>query len=504
MTLKPTDVPLSVKDFDKEKCGYCFGCGCHCGFIVYMKEDKIVDVYGHPYDVNSIGSLCNKGIALLGETDQNPLRLRECYIKINEDFKNIDLDEAIAIAKKNINDKMLAILGKFSSLEDYLILKSITSHIYTTGVCLDFNPSSIPPYQWKDIDLIISIEADPVMSEVMSTRWIIDALEKGAYLINISTRYTTLSSKASLNFLLNPYQINEALKSIAEGKGKPWSDILNLIETAKTKLLIVGETILKSPIRETVISFVKYVRSKYNSEYSFIGNVTNVKCKEIKDLEYNNYSAIVSIDNTFYEFDSIPSNTFNIAFSLFPDTTSVNSNLVFPLSLFTEREVHPFFDCFSYGTKSIKIKEPSLKETHEILKDFSREKTKNKFDDSNIIREHRDITDTDYKSFSEVQDDIYIISGESMVEVWGHWYPWLHSMEKYQKAFVSPKTAELMGISENYKFKGIPIEITPLIADGVIFIPEGFEEVQPFNKGIRKGRILNKKGYRIWRYENEY
>ncbi len=499
MNLKPTNIPLSVKDFEKEICGYCLGCGCHCGYIAYIKDEKVVDIYGHPYDINSVGSLCNKGIALIGETDINPLRIRKPYIRDGNELKEVSIEYIKNFVKKNIQPPTAVILGKFSSVEDYALLSNI-GEVYTTGVFLPFKPSSIPPYQWKDVDLIIAIEVDPVLSEVMSIRWIIDALEKGAYLVNISSRFNTLSSKASENFLISPPQIKYALNSLIEGKEEPWIKIRKYIESSKRVLILVGETILKSPFRTTLLNFVHLMRKNFKVEYSFIGNITNIKCKELKDINLQVYKSVISIDNTLYEFESLPQNQFRISFSLFPDTTAIESNAIFPISLFTESTISPFFNCFGYKTKSINIKEPPLKATHLLIKEiFGEINRKGKLDifNTDIHSVKIENEDTDFS-----QEDLFLVIGESMVETWGHWYPWLHSIEQYQKAYINEKTAKKFNIGPY--FKGLNVEITPMVADNIVFIPESFEEIQPFNPGLRKGRILNKPGYRIWRYKNEY
>ena len=497
MNLKPTDVPLSVKDFDREVCGYCLGCSCNCGYIAYLKKDKIVDVYGHPYDPNSVGSLCNKGIALIAETDLNPLRVKIPLIRNGKEFRKASLEEIKRIVLKGEESKRAVLLGKFSTFEDYIILRTFTENIYTTGVFLPFKPSSIPPYQWKDTDLIITIEADPVMSEVMSTRWIIDAVEKGAYLINISSRFNTISAKAESNYILSPPQIKYALESILEGTEEHWSKIKKYLKSSKFTLIIVGETILKSPFRNNIINFVKLTRELFNAEYSFIGNITNVRIREIKDFCFDNYELIISVDNTLYEFENIPENKDIISFSLFPDITALHSKVVMPLTFFTEKDCIPLFNCFGYKTKSEKIKEGN---------DYIKEIFNSKNESKEVRVYENDLLDIKLEMKEEKVDlnDIYMVVGESLVEVWGHWYPWLHSIEPEQKVYMNKSTAGLLGLKPGDKLKGITVEITPAIADNTIFVPESFEESQPFNQGVRKGRILNRPGYRVWRYEDEH
>jgi len=47
---------LSSKNFDKELIGHCIGCNCGCKFIVYIKDNQIIDVTGHPSDRLGMGS----------------------------------------------------------------------------------------------------------------------------------------------------------------------------------------------------------------------------------------------------------------------------------------------------------------------------------------------------------------------------------------------------------------------------------------------------------------
>ena len=496
MNLKPTDIPLSVKKFNKEVCGYCLGCGCHCGFIAYMKDEEIVDVYGHPYDKNSVGSLCNKGIALIGETDKLPYRIKNIMIKREKEFIKSDIEEVKSLLSKRPIKKTAVIMGKFSTVEDYKVLKKLTKDIYTTGVFLPFRPSSVPPYEWSNMKIIIALETDPVNSEVMATRWIMDAVEKGAYLVNISSRYNTLSAKASKNFLMNPYQLKNTLKNILEGKDEPWNRLKTFLETTKESLIIVSETLLKSPLRYFVIGFIKHLRTSYGTEYAFIGNITNIKIKELKDINLESHDLVISVDNTLYEFNNLPENQERISFSLFPDFTAINSNAIIPLPLFKERKATPLFNPFAYETKSVKLQNfpYTVEDTISYIFDTSGQEEptiyKNDIRDSEInIREEDNVRD----------GDIYVIVGDSPVEIWGHWYPWLHGLEKEQKVYINKKTAEMLGIKENSNFMGIRVEITNTVSDNTIFVSEGFEESQPFKSGVRKGRILNKPGFRIWR-----
>ncbi len=496
MNLKPTDVSLSIKNFNREICGYCFGCGCHCGFIAYMKDEEIADLYGHPYDKNSVGSLCNKGIALIAETDKLPYRIKDIMIKREKEFIKSDIEEVKALLSKRSIKKPVVIMGKFSTVEDYKVLRKLTKDIYTTGVFLPFRPSSVPPYEWSNMKLIIALETDPVNSEVMATRWIMDAVEKGAYLVNISSRYNTLSAKANMNLLMNPYQLKNVLENILEGKDEPWNRLKAYLETTKESLIIVSETLLKSPLRYFVISFIKHLRTSYGTEYAFIGNITNVEIKELKDINLESNDLIISVDNTLYEFDSLPENQERISFSLFPDFTAMNSNVIIPLPLFKEREATPIFNPFAYENKSTKFQNfpYTVEDTISYIFDISGQEEptiyKNDIRDSEInIWEENDVRG----------GDIYVIVGDSPVEIWGHWYPWLHGLEREQKMYINKKTAEKLGIKEDSLFKGVRVEITNTVSDNTIFVSEGFEESQPFKRGVRKGRILNKPGFRIWR-----
>jgi len=463
-----------------------------------MKDEEIVDVYGHPYDRNSIGSLCNKGIALISETDKLPYRIKDIFIKNDEGFRTSDIEEVKKFLTEGSIRNPAVIMGKFSTVEDYRVLKKLTNNVFTTGVFLPFKPSSVPPYEWANMKLIIAIEVDPVNSEVMATRWIMDALEKGAYLINISSRYNTLSAKANLNFLMNPFQLKEALINILKGKGNPWSRIKTYLETTKDTLVIVGDTILKSPLKDFIIGFVKHLRKTYYTDYSFLGNVTNIKVRELKDLSIENHDLIISIDNTLYEFESLPEYQKRISFSIFPDFTAINSNVIIPLPIFKERESTPLFNCFAYGTKSVKLQEFPYKVEDTIREIFNIEGEEDATVYGNDISE----TDLEMREPENVRgEDIYILIGDSPVEMWGHWYPWLHGLEAEQKAIVNVKTAERLGIKEGSYLKGIRVEIRDIICDNTIFVSEGFEESQPFKSGVRKGRILNKPGFRIWRLQ---
>ncbi len=523
MSLKPTNKPLTVKEFEKELTGVCFGCGCHCGYIVYIKDNNIVDLYGHPHDPNSIGSLCTKGMTYVQEIYSNPLRIRKPILNTGNDVKEVSLKEAVDWVRENIKGKVAVFLDRLTDLKDYVYASVFTENLFTDSVVVSFNPSTLRPQEWRDQKIIISIDADPVFSEVMSTRWIVDAFEKSSYIVSVSPRFATVSSKASVKLLLNPYKTVKFLEDLLKAvKGQEvngeFKDLISKLARAlkiiRESLILIGEDILRTEYKGFILRLLKDMREVLKINYSLVGNISFLHHFEIDELikRIEEFDSFIFVGNPAIYFDDevleyIKSKK-SVSLSLFPNITANHSSLIIPLKNFPEREFIGFrngFGLISYSERTLEPLENSLSLWELIERAFGvKGNIEEKLDETGISLEALKnsegglkvnipfIEDSEFKNFSPPEErDLYIYFGNTLVEDTGHWNVWTHDIEKEQFVYMNEKTARKIGTAETVNINGIElrIKINNNIADDVIFVPRGFEEYQPFNPGVRVGKL---------------
>ncbi|MGC8852602.1 MAG: dehydrogenase [Hydrogenobacter sp.] len=523
MSLKPTNIPLTVKEFEEELCGLCAGCGCSCGYILYTKDNSVIDLYGHPADKRGIGSLCTKGITYIQSTDTNPLRLRKAFFRKDQEYVEISYASAIDLAKEKLRGKKVAfLLDRSAGLEEYVLAKEITPFVFTDTVYLPFRSSTLLPQEWKDRKFILALDVEPVFSEVMSTRWIIDAVEKGAYLYVISSRYSTLNAKAKETYLMPPHQALLFLEKILqEDHTDNRIDFLKKsLHLIKESLVLVSASLMASPFKDRVIRFMRELRRRFKVEYAIVGDVMPFPSYSIKDLceSIDDFDALVVFGNPLRllrdEHLEKLKGKFVLHFTLFPNFTSHHADLVLPMTNFTERDFINYRHGFGFLTYSPKVLD---RQGYINPYDFLREV----FGKDINLEEFLSHYGIDYQELKKSQeaklklplleevhkeekveplkDGIYLYTDNTLVEDLGHWHTWTHDMEKYQMAYLNERTAKKLKVEDKifirgYEFKVI---ITPNIADDVVFIPLSYEEYQPFHPGVSVGRFLKHPYYRF-------
>ncbi len=515
MALEPTNLPLTVKKFDALSCGICAGCGCSCGYILYKKDKEVIDLYGHPKDPNGIGSFCTKGIAYIQELYNSPLRLKKPYLWEKGRLKEVSLKDAIFIAKENLKGKIAFLLDRTAGLEEYLLAREVSEEVFCDAPYLPFKASSLRPQEWKDKRLIITLEAYPVYSEVMSTRWIVDAVEKGSYLLSISSRYDTLMAKAQGKHLLPPYEGIRLLEKLMEPEES--NEITRFLKrflvTVRSSLLLVGSSLLLSNFGGKVVNLLRELRKKFGVEYSLVGDVMPFPAKGLKEFSrrLETFDSIVIFGNPlrFLKRESIEKlkGKFVLHFSLFPNFTAHHATLVIPSLGFAEREFINYRHGLGFVSYSPKTLEPYGIDPYLFLSEVFGTKADlrgflNLYGvDLELLKSSLgglglDIPDMESMDFSlEVQEPekgVYIYTDNSIVEEMGHWLPWTHEMEKYQKAYMNRETAKKLSVKEKLRIRGVELDvvITPNLADDVVFVPSSFEEYQPFDPGVSVGMFL--------------
>lgn len=530
--LKPTNVPLTAKEFTEERCGVCFGCGCYCGYIAYFKEGKLIDLYGHPHDINGVGSFCTKGLTYIQQLRENPLRLNEPYLIKEGSPQKTDADEILRELREFKAGKTGIFLDRHTDLHDYKAAIAFTDNVYSDSVYLPFKASSLRPQEWAEQRLILALEFEPEFSEVMSARWVIDAIEKGAYLVSVSSRYSTLSSKAKESLLLNPYKVAKFLNDMAlQSEGRTVisefegliTRLLKGFSTLKESVIIVGETLLRTPYRDAVLKSLQKIVKSLGINYSIVGNISPLPVKglgefieEAKSLEF-----LITTGNPFrYMSDEgigELKGVKKLALSYFPNITVLNSDLVLPAKQFYEREFVGFRNGFGTVHRSDKVVERGYAysvcellssvfglgyEVEDLLEKLGVSLDSLNTSEGGEVIDIPDIRDVEIPE-GEMGDEseLYLLVDSTIVEDLGHWNPWTHAIERKQYAYMSKATAEKLGLGEGdiFEYKGVslPVKINNNVAEGVVFVPESFEEFQPFEKGISPGRLLKNPHYRV-------
>lgn len=522
MSFEPTKVPLTAKEFEDQRVGFCAACGCGCGYIIYLKGNKIVDLYGHPADPRGVGSFCTKGITYIQEISKNPLRLRGIFLKKDEDFLPISYSQAMAIIKERLSrGKTAFLLGRLAGLEEYLFAKEFTEEVFVDAPVVDFLPSTIHPTQWKTSKFILSVDAEPVFSEVMSSRWIVDAIESGGYLFCLSSRYETLCSKAKRRKLSKPDLMLEFLQNLLEPEKKEEEVefVKRNLFLLRGSLVLLGSHLLNSPFREKIVEILKGLRQKYRVNYSFVGDLMPFPARELKEFfeRFEEFDNLVVIGNLFRYFKDENleklKDKFVVSFQVFPNITAHYSHLIFASSMFYERDFINYrhgFGYLIYSPKTIE-KEENIYDPYKILssalsteldlgsflKDYGIDYQRLK-EEGEALLKMKDISSLEIKDSQIWKGRLFLYTDSTLVEDLGHWNPWTHEIEKYQKAYINPKTAREFNFGHSIELKGIKfdIQLTENIAEGVLFIPFDYEEFQPFDPGYRVGAFTEKPYYR--------
>jgi len=530
--VKPTNVPLTVRDFNEVKCGICFGCGCACGYIAYLKSGDLVDIYGHPHHPNNIGSLCSRGITLLQKAPLSPFRLRQPLLRKGDSWESVGRAEVLDWMEKNLRGKVAVFLGRHTDLRDYLAARTLTEHLYGDALYLSFACSTLKPRLWSLKRVILLLECEPVFSEPMTARWLVDAFERSAYIVAVSSRFTTASAKATRRLLLKPpaaVRFFEELAEILEGKSLPVrEETVRLAEAftslSDSSLVLVGETLLRSPWRDNVISSLKRIRIRTGIDYAVVGDVSPFELGELPDFlrDLENYDAFVLFGNpAMYMSDDmlrILGERKVLHLTHFPNLTSHWADLVVPVPFFHEREFTGYRTSFGSLYKSPKVVNPpeGVCDPFDLILSLTGERIdiaatlQHHGGDPGKLEEGAVLSAPFIESWSGKLDPaplqeegVFLVCDSTLTDEAGHWSLWTHELESDQIALMNRKTAELLNLKDSVEISGtsLNLRLTPNVAEDVLFVPLNFEETQPFGGGIRPGTLLQGKGYRVVRLQ---
>jgi len=506
MSLPPTNKPLTVKDFDTVKTGLCGWCACGCGYLLYLKGGKVVDLYGHPADPNGLGSFCTKGITYIQGLAENPLRIRDFLVREGDSFRRAEEKEISDFLSEAFKGKVAVFLDKYSDLKEYLLFKDSGFDLYSESVFLPFRWVSLSPQSWPNKRVVVILEAEPTFSEVMLSRWLVDAFEKGAYILNLTTRYTTVSQKASRVILDKPDNLVKTFLSMAEG-----TFLEELLSSfGRETLLLVGDTLLKSPLGGAVLRALKELRKRYSVDYALIGSITPFPSEGLKEFKerIGEYDTLLLFGNPLLYFSDEEVKKLKgkklIAVSFFPNITALHSDIIIPRRGLAEREFinrGVGFFSFSPPTLSSDLLD-HLRLLGDILKLDQRPQDFLKqfgIDYSELTKGSAkpllpDITEINLPNYSFEESEYWLLCDNGLVEDMGHWFEWTHAIERDQYVYLNERTLRKLGLSDSISLRGVslPLKVNNNLADGVVFVPASYEEYQPYEPGVRVGRIMEK------------
>ncbi len=210
-------------------------CESGCGMKVFMKDNRIVDIYGDEEHPQNYGSLCPKGTANYQHA-YNPLRAKYPMIRednVNGKYKRATWDEAldfIAERLQYIREKWgaHAVACHRTGRSSYgnklggsrFMTMFGTPNIYGQGPLCCESPGAIGQYVFgakeflrlfnpcqdaMNSDTIFQTGSNAAALEVITEKWYKEAQDKnGAYYICIDPRFNATMAQADLAFRIRP------------------------------------------------------------------------------------------------------------------------------------------------------------------------------------------------------------------------------------------------------------------------------------------------------------
>jgi len=196
---------------------------------------------------------------------------------------------------------------------------------------------------------------------------------------------------------------------------------------------------------------------------------------------------------------------FSVHFTLFPNLTSQYSTLVVGSANFSERGFIAYRNSFGrvyFCPKAIQKPEGAVVPYSFLGEVFGIEVNVEEF---LKVEPGFEGTPLELPPIEEepasgrLMEGIVLYTSNGLVDELGHWNPWTHNIERYQRAYMSEKTARKLGVKNRLTLRGKEFEvvITPNVADDVVYVPLSFEEFQPFDPGYSVGSFAKEPYYRF-------
>lgn len=233
----------SIRDWDSVRRTTCCNCPAGCGVKVFLKNDKIVDIYGDEEHPINKGSFCPKGLMSYYHLT-HPHRIIRPQIRqnLNEPFETVGWTEALSFTAKKIQDlsvkrgkESIFIYGDESATFDYFAGGSLFAKSFgTSNIPSRFLPYSFgsggrinemfgvpgsqllmnPPRDWSSSKCILLYGSDLAASDPITMGHIIDARDRGATVLVIDSKTTITATKATSALRVKPGSQTVLLKGI--------------------------------------------------------------------------------------------------------------------------------------------------------------------------------------------------------------------------------------------------------------------------------------------------
>ncbi len=232
MALKP--LGESIREYDKVVVTTCSNmCEAACGMLVYVKDGRVVDIYGDPEHPLSKGALCPKGSGAFQHI-YNPLRVKYPMVRktLNDEFKRASWDAALDFAAERLMKVKKeygaeALMLHRTGRSDFLwkLGGSRFGKIWGTpnivgqgpiccespGVAMNYTYGAKdlgrlmnPTTDWVNSKCIMIAGSNTAANHPVEMLWVLDAKEKGTKIIWIDPRFNPSMANADIAIRLRP------------------------------------------------------------------------------------------------------------------------------------------------------------------------------------------------------------------------------------------------------------------------------------------------------------
>jgi ferredoxin-nitrate reductase len=238
----------------------CQECSVGCGLLIYVEDDRIVDIQGDEDHPVNRGRLCAKGMAFMqGLTHPDRITLPATRNRRQGPFEAMDNWEKgldlLAERLKRVKDQHgpeALIIGcdPEAGLDFYMGARRFarlwgTPHIYSpleaprhdelpAGDAHPWAPSD----NWLNSHTLLLVEADVAATHPVAFGRIMEAQRRGAKIVAVDTRFTATMSKADVAIIIKPHSGNRfglaLLKLLLEEELVDAKVLADRFEDAKT------------------------------------------------------------------------------------------------------------------------------------------------------------------------------------------------------------------------------------------------------------------------------
>ncbi|MDE3089993.1 MAG: molybdopterin-dependent oxidoreductase [Chloroflexota bacterium] len=232
MSLKP--LPMTTRAYDRVVATTCSNmCEAACGMLIYVKDNRVVDIWGDPDNPINKGALCPKGSGAFQHI-YNPLRVKYPMIRktLDDDFKRVSWDDALDF----VTERLLKLRAEYGP-EAFMIHRTGRSdflwkmggarfgRLFGTpnvvgqgpicteapGIALnyvfgskDLGRLTNPNTDWPNTRCMLIAGANISNNHPVEMQFVLEAKERGAKIIVIDPRFNTTAIKADIYMRLRP------------------------------------------------------------------------------------------------------------------------------------------------------------------------------------------------------------------------------------------------------------------------------------------------------------